>query len=252
MGKPQPSLQLLFHWPPPLTSGWGVWQFQQVLSGVASEMRQSPHGELFQCLSTLWSFRRAVAVALANDPFPQLGELRCINTSIGVIVAAYGDHVGSWFRHPCKQEAPSVEGGVYSESRQTSSRKASQRSQSPDSGQNGLASAAQTGQTQAARSPMHHVSLGLTLPGKSPPDSVQKRLLVWKMWIYLYPSIRPSTVSLSVSLSGSLCIRLAFQCSLQKPCIQDALYATLLCRTDWDCSACGRIKNTKPRTAAVW
>ena len=80
----QPSLQLLFHWPPPLTSGWGVRQFQQVLSGVASEMRQSPHGELLQCLSALWSFRRAIAVALANDPFPQLGELPCINSSTGV------------------------------------------------------------------------------------------------------------------------------------------------------------------------
>ena len=89
----QPSLQLLFHWPPPLTGGWGVRQFQQVLSGVASEMRQSPHGELLQCLSALWSFRRAVAVALANDPFPQLGELRCINSSTGVIVVTYGDHM---------------------------------------------------------------------------------------------------------------------------------------------------------------
>jgi hypothetical protein len=49
-------------------------------------MRQSPHGELLQCLSALWSFRRAVAVALANDPFPQLGELRCINSSTGVTV----------------------------------------------------------------------------------------------------------------------------------------------------------------------
>ena len=54
------------------------------------------------------------------------------------------------------------------------------------------------------------------------------------------------------SVHTRLSIRLAFECSLQKPCIQDALYAILLCRTDWDCSACGRIKNTKPRTAAVW